>query len=151
MKDIYTPNRYLSIDKSMVLWRGRLVFRQYVKIKSHKYGVKFFEVCTLDGIILPVKSIVASHFLTSKILDNMVIMNDFLWKGYHGYHGYHGFTGNYYNSYHLQEGYEHSTYLCGTLWPDRIGNEKKLKRGEMVWMRNVITLSLLSGRIKERF
>lgn len=26
----------------MVLWRGRLVFRQYIKNKRHKYGIKLY-------------------------------------------------------------------------------------------------------------
>ena len=39
MKAIYQPKRDLSIDESMMLWRGRLVFRQYIKNKKHKYGV----------------------------------------------------------------------------------------------------------------
>lgn len=31
MNDIYYPSKELSLDESMVLWRGRLVFRQYIK------------------------------------------------------------------------------------------------------------------------
>ncbi|GBP14322.1 PiggyBac transposable element-derived protein 4 [Eumeta japonica] len=31
MADCYYPGRQLSLDESMVLWRGRLLFRQYIK------------------------------------------------------------------------------------------------------------------------
>ena len=31
MEEIYSPKRDLSIDESMMLFRGRLVFRQYIK------------------------------------------------------------------------------------------------------------------------
>ena len=33
MPEIYTPHKELSMDESMMLWRGRLVFRQYIKNK----------------------------------------------------------------------------------------------------------------------
>lgn len=42
MREIYYPERELTIDEEMVLWRGRLVFRQYIKGKRHKYGIKIY-------------------------------------------------------------------------------------------------------------
>ena len=36
MAAIYCPDQHLSLDESMVLWRGRLLFRQYIKNKRHK-------------------------------------------------------------------------------------------------------------------
>jgi hypothetical protein len=39
MSEIYSPNKELSLDESMVLWRGRLQFRQYMPGKRHKYGI----------------------------------------------------------------------------------------------------------------
>ena len=35
MKKNYVPDKSLSIDESMMLWRGRLIFRQYIKNKKH--------------------------------------------------------------------------------------------------------------------
>ena len=46
MLEVITPEKNLSIDESIMLWRGRLVFRQYIKNKRHKYGIKFYELCT---------------------------------------------------------------------------------------------------------
>ena len=34
MKEIYVPDKDLSLDESMMLWRGRLVFWQYIKSKK---------------------------------------------------------------------------------------------------------------------
>ena len=34
MKEIYIPDKDLSFDEAMMLWRGRLVFRQYIKKKN---------------------------------------------------------------------------------------------------------------------
>jgi len=40
-----TPCRHLSIDESMMPFRGRVQFRQYIKSKHHRYGVKAFALC----------------------------------------------------------------------------------------------------------
>ena len=40
LKKIYVPDKNLCIDESMMLWRGRLIFTQYIKNKKHKYGIK---------------------------------------------------------------------------------------------------------------
>ena len=41
---IYIPDKDLSIDESMMLWRGCLVFRQYINNMIHKYGIKLYEL-----------------------------------------------------------------------------------------------------------
>ncbi|CAH1973228.1 unnamed protein product [Acanthoscelides obtectus] len=41
--------RVLVIDESMVPFRGRLSFRQYVPNKTHRYGVKLYKLCTSSG------------------------------------------------------------------------------------------------------
>ena len=38
MEDIYVPEDCLSLDVSLMLRRGRLIFRQYIKDKKHNYG-----------------------------------------------------------------------------------------------------------------
>lgn len=50
-KDIY-PDINLSLDESLLLHRGRLGFRQYIKGKKAKYRIKFYELCTPDGYVL---------------------------------------------------------------------------------------------------
>lgn len=50
-QDLYIPQKELSIDESMVLWRGRLVFRQYIPGKRHKYGVKLYMLCEPTGYV----------------------------------------------------------------------------------------------------
>ena len=41
---LYISGKEISIDKSMVLWRNRLIFRQYIPGKRHKNGVKLHAV-----------------------------------------------------------------------------------------------------------
>lgn len=52
MSSVYYPGKELSLDESMMLWRGRLLFRQYIKGKRHKYGIKFYSLCEPDGLCL---------------------------------------------------------------------------------------------------
>jgi len=42
---VYTQEKELSTDESMVLWRGRLMFRQYIPGKWQKCGVKLYTLC----------------------------------------------------------------------------------------------------------
>ncbi|VVC87279.1 unnamed protein product [Leptidea sinapis] len=44
MISLYYPTKKLTIDEPMMLWRGRLAFRQYMKRKRHKYGLKFYSL-----------------------------------------------------------------------------------------------------------
>ena len=66
MPEIYTPHSYM--DESMMLWRGRLVFRQYIKNKRHKYSIKFFELCTDDGLVLKIQIYSGTKFTDTESL-----------------------------------------------------------------------------------
>lgn len=46
---VFSPGKEIVVDETMVPWRGRLVFRQYIPTKSHKYGVKLFKLCSTEG------------------------------------------------------------------------------------------------------
>ena len=39
-RDNYTPSQFLSIDESMISFKGRLSFLQYLPKKPHKWGMK---------------------------------------------------------------------------------------------------------------
>ena len=52
---IYAPDKSLCIDESMMLWRGRLIFTQYIKNKKHKYGIKLYKLCESNGLINKIK------------------------------------------------------------------------------------------------
>ncbi|XP_065663012.1 piggyBac transposable element-derived protein 4-like [Hydra vulgaris] len=96
MDNVYCPNKNISIDESMMLWKRRLIFRQYVKNKRHKYGIKFYEHCESDGIVLKVKiysgeTTLGKHLLGQTGAIVLDLMEKFLGKGYHLY------TDNFYN------------------------------------------------------
>ncbi|KAJ8939476.1 hypothetical protein NQ318_022530 [Aromia moschata] len=52
MAEVYYPGKQLSLDESMVLWRGRLGFRQFIKGKKHKFGMKLYILAEPNGLTL---------------------------------------------------------------------------------------------------
>ena len=126
MKHIYCPTENLSLNESMVLWRGRLIFRQCIKGKKRKCGVKFYELCESDGLVL--LSFINSSLPYPDTPDLgqtgaivLKLMEDFLGKGYSV------FADNFYNSVKLAKHLsKQKTYICGTLRRDRKGNPKAI-------------------------
>ena len=49
---VYYPPENLTVDESLVLYKGRLLFKQYIRTKSARHGIKIFELATADGILL---------------------------------------------------------------------------------------------------
>ena len=39
------PYGNLCIDESLMLWKGRLHFKQYIPSKRHRFGIKIFIFC----------------------------------------------------------------------------------------------------------
>lgn len=44
-RKLYKPHQKLVIDESLVLFRGRVGFRQYIRTKRHRFGLKIFVLC----------------------------------------------------------------------------------------------------------
>lgn len=137
----FSPKQNLSLDESLLLFRGRLSIRQYIKIKAAKYGIEFFELTTPDGYVLNFEVYEGKNSKTDEVkgekTQNIVLrlMEPYLSKGHHVY------MDNYYNSIRLSERLLQSqTHSTGTLRSNRKGNPKdvitkKLKKGELVWQR----------------
>ena len=127
IRDAYVPEKNLALDESMLLWRGRLSFRQYIKTKKHRYGIKFYELCTPGGFMLNMlvhttkdgfRSLLGESF-TEKVV--MGLAEPFLDKGYHL------FMDNFYNSAPLANKLvTRKTHVTGTLRNNRRGNPKKV-------------------------
>ncbi|KAK5648157.1 hypothetical protein RI129_003049 [Pyrocoelia pectoralis] len=136
INDTYYPTQNLSIDESMMLYRGRLSFRQYIPNKRHKYGIKFYMLTEPDGLILKFliytgnladaggkghAANVVLHLLEGKLDQGHCVFMD-----------------NYYNSFTLsRQLLERKTHTTGTLRIDRKYSPKsvkeaKLKKGETV-------------------
>lgn len=137
----FYPFQNVVIDESMVLFKGRLNFKQYIKTKRHRFGIKLYVICDCEtGYIL--------HFIvyigkgTYNPDENIaglgasgnivaMLMNPYLNKGHSLY------TDNFYSSPILSNFlHEHNTNSCGTV---RINRQhmpplnEKLKKGEVTW------------------
>lgn len=44
-KSAYIPDKNISIDEELMLWKGRLAFKQYIPNKRSRFGIKFFSLC----------------------------------------------------------------------------------------------------------
>lgn len=55
MQGNFTPTKMLLLDEFMMLWLERLIFKQYIKNKRDKYGMKFFKLCIDGGLLLNVE------------------------------------------------------------------------------------------------
>ena len=48
-QNVYTPEKEIAIDESLLLWKGQLLFKQYIPLKRARFGIKLFNVCERSG------------------------------------------------------------------------------------------------------
>lgn len=44
-KEMYVPEPHLSLDESLLLWKGRLSWIQCIRSKAARFGIKSYELC----------------------------------------------------------------------------------------------------------
>lgn len=152
IKNTYSPGENLSLDESLLLWRGRLFFRQYIPNKRHKYGIKIYELCTPDGFLLNMLIYTGKGTVTNEKGHAFAVvaelMKNYLQKGHSLY------IDNFYSSTDLGEYLlNNGTNVCGTLRSNRKRNplfvvRKKLKPGEICWRRNRKNVIVLKWKDK---
>lgn len=139
----YLPERNISIDESLVLWKGRLSFKQYIPLKAAKFGIKTFELCEASTGYLwsfltytgkdtseNSRKTTSGHSKTSEIV--LELIKPLLRKGHTLW------MDNYYNCPSLAMYLKSQKTDCvGTLRLNRkdvpkILKEKKLKKGEKI-------------------
>jgi hypothetical protein len=133
---VYYSGKELSLNESMVLWRGRLLFRQFIQNKHHKYGIKLYMLTEPNGIIIKFAVYTgASGDLGGKGHSANVVLHLMEEKLNTGHSI---FMDNFYNSYDFaQKLLEKNTYCIGTLRENRLNTPKdvvtaKLKVGKPV-------------------
>ncbi|XP_067125019.1 piggyBac transposable element-derived protein 4-like [Centruroides vittatus] len=138
---LYEPERDITVDESLLLFKGRISWRQYIPLKRSRYGVKFFMLCESSSgylykfIIYTGKDTILDPKynqmqITSQIVLSLVdpLLNK----------GHCVTTDNYYTSPQLADYLiSHQTDIYGTLRLNRRGipdiiKRKKLKKGEIV-------------------
>ena len=50
-KFTYIPEKEISVDEELLLWKGRLVFKQYIPLKRATFGIKMFSLCENSGYL----------------------------------------------------------------------------------------------------
>lgn len=144
-QEIYTPKQEISIDESLLLWKGHLSWIQCIRSKAARFGIKSYELCeAVTGYCIKFmfytgKGIVTSQPLlgftssTAKIV--LKLMQGFLRKGFTL------FMDNFYNSIKLSRFLKrHKTDVVGTLNRRRTDtphdiktlNDRRMARGEVV-------------------
>ena len=144
---VYMPGSVISIDETMIPWRGRLVFKQYIPGKAHKYGIKMYKLAALNGYTWNYiiytgeqESMVGvghAQAVITKLLDDLdgcyrTVVAD-----------------NYFTTISLANYLlDHDTYLIGTLRSNRVGSgraifENDLSRGEVYGLQNKDGIKLI--------
>ncbi|KAJ8369742.1 hypothetical protein SKAU_G00097700 [Synaphobranchus kaupii] len=147
-KRSFIPYKDLCVDESLMLWKGRLGFRQYIPSKRHRFGIKFFVLC--DVVTGYVQDMVIYTGATTSIesveglgVSGSVVMTllaPHLGKGHILY------VDNWYSSPMLFQHLLHQgTGACGTVRLNRRGMPtfpKKMKRGEVTFRENGTQLAV---------
>ena len=42
-KSVFVPSKFISINEELLLWKGRLIFKQYIPNKRARFGIKMFS------------------------------------------------------------------------------------------------------------
>ena len=50
-KSVYIPEKQISIDEEVLLWKGKLAFKQYIPLKRAIFGMKLFSLCESSGYV----------------------------------------------------------------------------------------------------
>ena len=51
-REVYYPCTEVCVDESLVLFKGRLSFRQFIRTKRARFGIKIYQLCTSSGVLL---------------------------------------------------------------------------------------------------
>lgn len=64
----------MCINESVVLFRGRIKFRQYLKNKRLKYGIKIFKLCSGDFYIRHYKNYASKELIAEIAVFTKVVL-----------------------------------------------------------------------------
>lgn len=148
---VFTPEETFCVDESVIPFRGRLVFKQYLPKKTHKYGIKVFKLCSSDGYTWALKLYSGKEQDAKASVPTKVVLT--LAEKLLG-QGRTAITDNYYTSLALaNQLLDTKTHLVGTLRSNRKGNPKavitkKLKRNDIIAQENARGITVMKWRDK---
>ena len=130
---LYEVDGNVSVDESMIKFKGRLAFRQYLPMKPTKWGVKVWVMSeSSTGYVTNFQIYAGREGSTEKGLAHRVVMD--LARPYYGSH-LSVYMDNFYTGVPLlEEMKSHGLYACGTVRANRAGlpkNERLTKKASM--------------------
>ena len=124
--EVYNPEKNLAIDETLIKFKGKIYFRQFIPIKPGGFGIKCFTLAEARSGYGLVRKI-----YTGK--ENGVVQTDLGRKSVMGLmeaffdKGYKLYMDNYYTSVPLFEDLERrGTLACGTVQSNRKGLPKDI-------------------------
>jgi hypothetical protein len=139
-EEVYIPSEYISLDESLLIWKGRLLFKQYVPMKRARYGIKQSVVAEDTGYVYRIKVYTGKEDQEATIFGNYELSNEteaktktdklviYMLSGMLN-KGYKLFVDNYYSSQKLFTFlHNHGTNACGTIAKNRIPREVKITK-----------------------
>ena len=123
--DNYTLHQPVTIDEAMIPYKGRLSFKQYMKSKPTKWGIKVFVLSdATNGYIYRIQ-IYTGTGLESNV--DVGLCSRVLLELMTGLDGHHLYTDNYHTSPEVYlELYKKGINCCGTVRTNRRGFPKEL-------------------------
>lgn len=130
MDSVFSPGRELSINESIILWRGKL------QCRKNKYGMKLYVLAETDGLAMKLILYAGATDNVGGVGHADRVVHSLI-EGRTGI-GHAVYADNFYNSVRLtRDLLDNQTYITGTLRKTRLDNPKSvthavLKRHEMV-------------------
>lgn len=141
----------MCIDESIIPFVGRLSFRQYIKNKHHRYGIKIFKLCIQDAYTIGFRVYTGREAEPGVEVSTKIVME--MSEEYLDF-GRTLYTDNWYTSINLAHKLlSRSTNLVGTLRANRKHNPQdvvkhKLKKGEIVAQKSNTGILILKWKDK---
>jgi len=145
------PYDSFCIDESLIKFMGRLSFKQYIKNKKSRFGIKLFKLYISPSYTLAIKVYAGKEANAELNVGSKIVLE--LSEPYLDC-GRTLYVDNWYTSIELAESLnDRQTHLVGTLRANRKSNpkdvtEKKLKRGEVISMRSSSNVLVLKWKDK---
>lgn len=161
-KETYHPQRKLNVDESLMLWKGRLRFRVFIRTKRARFGLKFFLLSDSDGYMIQSVMYTGNQddwldgvpcgelTMSNKIVGHLLNMAGLLDKMYAVY------IDNWFNSYSLMTWLKsRQTLASGTIRQNRglpeCLTKKQLKKGDFTFAKKDNVLAIKFNDRKEMF
>src|SRR5215469_12888690 len=138
--EMYNPTEHLAVDEVIVLYKGRVIFRQYIPKKRKRFGIKIYKLCDSLGYTYDMSvylgkqrqhataEITATHGTVLQVIRRVEGL------------GHKVFMDSYFTSPALFDDlFQRKINACGTVRHDRRGMPRdigpkllKMKRGDIV-------------------